>query len=263
MFGPLKAENLFSKAQKLVSQEEYDKAIELFDKAISLNEKDSAVFIHKALVVSQMGRYAEAVELAKKALSLKPNREVYHSFLGMIHYDNENYEEALKHLKKCNEIDRENAQTICLEKVVDMALGEVEESILVLRKKIHLANSECKSRLLVLLERKILDQQDNEKYNVITKKHFENENLTMNVLFGIVYFEMKEYNKAENNLLASIETSPGVINYYYLGLCSIKKDDYKKAQYWFKKAMSFKSIFNMRERFKYLFDEFVNGAVGH
>ena len=263
MFGRFKAEILFSKAQKLVSQEEYHKAIELFDKAISLNEKDSALFIHKALVVSQKGRYAEAIELAEKALSLKPNGEVYHLFLGIIHYDNENYEEALKCFKRCNEVDRENAQTLCLEKVSDMALGEVEEPILVLRKKIHLANSECKSRLLVLLERKILGRQDNETYNVITKKHFENENLTMNILFGIVYFEMKEYNKAENNLLASIETSPGVVNYYYLGLCSIKKGDYKKAQYWFKKAMAFKSIFNMRERFNYLFDEFIKGAAGH
>lgn len=257
MVGPLKAEILLSKAQKLVSQEEYDKALELFDKAISLNKKGSALFIHKALVLSQQGRYDQAVKLAEKALSLKPNSEVYHSFLGMIHYDNKNYEEALKCLKKCNEMDRENAQTICLEEVVNMALGGVEEPILVLRKKIHLANSECKSRLLVLLERKILDQQGNEKYNVITKKHFENENLTMNILFGIVYFEMKEYNKAENNLLESIETSPGVVNYYYLGLCSIKMGDYKRAQYWFNKAMSFKSIFNMRERFNYLFDEFV------
>ena len=228
MFGPLKAESLFSKAQKLVSQEEYDKAIELFDKAISLNEKDSALYIHKALVLSKKGRYAEAVKLAEKALSLKPNSGVYHSFLGIIHYDNENYEQALMCFKKCNEFDRENAQTICLEKVANIALGEIEEPILVLRKKIHLANSEGKGRVLALLERKISERQDDEKYNIITKKHFENENLNMNILFGIVYFEMKEYNKAENNLLASIETSPGVINYYYLGLCSIKKVIIKK-----------------------------------
>lgn len=258
MLGRMKAEILFSKAQKLVNQEKFDGAIDLFDKAIALNVKDSAVYIHKALVISQKGQYAEAVKLAENALSIRPNSAVYHLFLGTIHYDNENYEEALKYLKKSNEMDHENAQTICMEKVANIAMGEVKEPILVLRKKIHLANSECKSRLLVLLERKILEQQENEKYMVLTKKHFENENLTMNILFGIVYFEMKEYNKAENNLLSSIETSPGVVNYYYLGLCSIKKGDYKKAQCWFKKAMAFKSIFNMKDRFNYLFDEFLD-----
>jgi|GEM_PF-1034330 len=262
MLGPLRAEILFSKAQKLSNQEKYENAIELYDKAISLNAKDSALYIHKALAVSQKGRYAEAVELAEKALSLKNKSAVYNAFLGMIHYDNENYEEAIKYLKKANEMDNENAQTICLEKVVNIALGEIEEPISVLRKKIHLTNAECKSRLLVLLERKILDKCDAEKYNVLAKKHFEEENLTMTILFGIVYFETKEYNKAQSNLLASIETSPGVINYYYLALCSIENGDYKKAQYWFKKAMSIKSIFNMKERFNYLFDEYVNCSTG-
>ncbi|AEV68637.1 tetratricopeptide repeat protein [Acetivibrio clariflavus] len=263
MLGALKAEILFSKAQKLVLQEKYNDALELFDKAIALNEKDSAVFIHKALAVSQLGRYNEAIKLAEKAISLKPQNAVYYAFLGMIHYDSENYEEAIKCFKKSNEIDSENAQTTCLENVARIAMGEVEEPVLVLREKIHLANSECKSRLLVLLERKISESLDDEKYNVITKKHFENEELTMNILFGIIYFEMKEYDKAESNLLASIETSPGVINYYYLGLCRIKKGDYKKAQYWFNKAMGCKSIFNTKERFDYLFDEFEKCTRGH
>lgn len=257
MFGTLKAEILFSKAQKLVNQEKFDEAIDLFDKAISLNGKDSAIFIHKALVVSGKGRYAEAIELAEKAISLKPDSAVYQSFLGTIHYDNEKYEEALKCFKKSNEMDSENTQTICLEKVTNIVLGEVLEPVSVLKKKILIANSECKSRLLVLLEKKILEDGDNEEYNVITKKHFENETLTMSILFGIMYFEMKDYNKAENNLIASLETTPGVVNYYYLGLCSIKKGDLKKAQYWFKKAMAFKSIFNMKQRFSYLFDEFL------
>ncbi|WP_010252701.1 tetratricopeptide repeat protein [Acetivibrio cellulolyticus] len=256
MFGQMKAEILFSKAQKLVNQEKFDEAIDLFDKAIALNEKDSAVYIHKALVISGKDRYTEAVELAEKAISLKPDSPVYHAFLGMIHYDNENYVEALKYFKKSNEMDSENAQTLCLEKVANIALGEIEEPISVLKKKILLTNSECKSRLLVLLERKLLEQDDNDEYNVLAKKHFENETLTMSILFGIMYFEMKEYQKAENNLLASLETTPGVINYYYLGLCNIKKCDYKKAQYWFKKAMAFKSIFNMKQRFDYLFEEF-------
>lgn len=260
MFGILKAEILFSKAQKLANQEKFDEALELFDKAIALNGKNSALFIHKALVISQLGRYAEAVELANKAISLKPQNAVYYAFLGIIHYDNENYQEAINCFKKSNEMDKENAQTLCLEKVADIAMGKVEEPIKVLRKKIHYANSICKSRLLVLLEKKILEGQDNEEYNVITKKHFENEDLNTNILFGIVYFEMKEYNKAENNLVASIETLPGLINYYYLGLCSIKKGDLKKAQYWFEKAMSCKSVFNMKDRFDYLFDEFVNRA---
>jgi hypothetical protein len=33
-------------------------------------------------------------------------------------------------------------------------------------------------------------------------------------------------------------------------------EDYKKAQYWFKKAMAFKSVFNMKHRFDYLFDNY-------
>ncbi len=256
MFGAIKAEILFSKAQKLVNQEKFDEAIELLDKSISLNGKDSAVYIHKALVLSGKGRYSEAVELGERAISLKPDSPVYQAFLGMIHYDNNNYEEALKYFRKSNEMDKENAQTLCLEKVVNIALGEVEEPISVLKKKILLTNSECKSRLLVLLERKLLEQDENDTYNIFAKKHFENENLTMLILFGIMYFEAKEYKKAEDNLLASIETSPGVINYYYLGLCNIKKGDYKKAQYWFKKAMAIKSTFNMKERFNYLLEVF-------
>ncbi len=256
MFRAIKAEILFSKAQKLVNLEKFDEAIELFDRSISLNKKDSAVYIHKALVLSGKGHYAEAVELAEKATSLNPDSPVYQAFLGMIHYDNENYEEALKYFRKSNEMDRENAQTLCLEKVANIALGEVEEPISVLKKKILLTNSECKSRLLVLLERKILKQDENDAYNILAKKHFENENLTMLILFGIMYFETKDYKKAEDNLLASIETSPGVVNYYYLGLCNIKKGDYKKAQYWFKKAMSLKTTFNMKQRFEYLFEEF-------
>lgn len=256
MFGTFKAEILFSKAQKLVNQEKFEEAIELFDKAISLNEKDSAILIHKALVLSGKGQYSEAVELAEKAISLKPDSAVYQSFLGTIHYDNEKYEEALKCFRKSNEMDSENTQTLCLEKVTNLKLGDTKEPISILRKKILIANSECKSRLLVILENKILGNDDNDEYNVISKKHFENENLTMSILFGIMYFEMKEYDKAENNLIASLETTPGVINYYYLGLCSIKKGDLKKAQYWFKKAMAIKSIFNMKQRFNYLFDEF-------
>lgn len=257
MFGAIKAEILFSKAQKLVNQEKYDEAIELFDRSISLNSKDSAVYIHKALVLSEKGQYPEAIELAQKAISLKLDSTIYQAFLGMIYYDSENYEKALECFRKSNEMDGENAQNLCMEKVSQIALGEVEEPISVLKKKVLLTNSECKSRLLVLLEGKLLKQEENDAYNVIAKKHFENENLTMLILFGIMYFESKEYKKAEDNLLQSIETSPGVINYYYLGLCNIKKGDYKKAQYWFKKAMAIKSTFNMKERFMYLFEEFM------
>jgi len=260
MFGRLKSEILLLKAQKLAGRENYDMALELLDKAISLDKKNSELLIHKALLVSQLGRYDKACELARNAISLKPDNSVYYSFLGIIHYDNGNYKEAFENFKKSNEMDKENAQTICLEKVAGIALGEVEEPISVLRKKIHLANSQCKSRLLVLLEKKILDGQDNDKYNVVTKKHFENEDLNMNILFGIVYFEMKEYDKAENNLLEAVKTSPGIVSYYYLALCSIKKGDFKKAQYWFNKAMTCKSDFNMKDRFDYLFDEFVNRA---
>ncbi|WP_178130688.1 BTAD domain-containing putative transcriptional regulator [Reyranella sp. CPCC 100927] len=78
---------------------DYDSALVYFDRALSACPNYSLAWILSSATLSYVGRGADAVRHAERGLRLSPYDRslfLYYNFLGIAHYGNGNYEEAIK-----------------------------------------------------------------------------------------------------------------------------------------------------------------------
>jgi adenylate cyclase len=78
---------------------DYDIALGYFDRALSACPNSAIAWFLSSGTLSYVGRATQAVQHAQKALQLSPfdqNLFSFYMFLGMAHYSNGNYEEAVK-----------------------------------------------------------------------------------------------------------------------------------------------------------------------
>ncbi|WP_298969419.1 tetratricopeptide repeat protein [uncultured Roseobacter sp.] len=82
---------------------DFDTAIEHLDRARKINPNSSTASLLSSVTLSSMGRCDEAVTAAERALRLSPFDQwlfMHYVFLGIVHYDAGNYEQALSWLSR-------------------------------------------------------------------------------------------------------------------------------------------------------------------
>lgn len=80
---------------------DFDMAITYLDRARQANPNSSTAWLLSSVSLSSMGRVEEGVEAAKRALRLSPfdpHLFQFYVFLGIVHYDAEHYDDAVKWL---------------------------------------------------------------------------------------------------------------------------------------------------------------------
>jgi len=70
MLKNLKAERAFSRGQRYTQKRDFENAEGQYKKTLELRPNDSGVYLHYALVLSEMGRYDEAEERINQVCAL-------------------------------------------------------------------------------------------------------------------------------------------------------------------------------------------------
>ncbi|MDY6835246.1 MAG: tetratricopeptide repeat protein [Chloroflexota bacterium] len=146
------AEYIFSKAQRLAQLGRFDEAVELFDEALSLKPNDSSIYLHKALSLAEKNDYGGSIATILRAVVLNPSNSVYRMFLGRIHYDYDQLDEALKAFEESLNMDRSNEVTWCFKYLTLISKGENTVPYEELRNRIQGTSPHFQSRLIVLCE---------------------------------------------------------------------------------------------------------------
>lgn len=169
-FNPIriyKIERLFLGGQYYARQEDFDSAINSFDKAISVDPNYANIYLHKALALSDIGRYSESLKCISKSIKLNPKNFAYYLFAGRICYDHQNYNEALQYIEKSLEIESTNEFALGFKGLILLSLDKMEEGIEILKSiNINSLNQGFQSRLLFFCESFICKY---EKFNKIEK----------------------------------------------------------------------------------------------
>ena len=82
---------------------EYAQAMHYFDRAKDANPNSSTVHLLASVTLSSLGRNEEAIQSAERALRLSPFDQwlfIHYVFLGVVHYDAGNFEQALTWLSR-------------------------------------------------------------------------------------------------------------------------------------------------------------------
>ena len=82
---------------------EFEQALHYFDRAKDANPNSSTAHLLTSVTLSSLGRNEEAIASAERALRLSPFDQwlfIHYVFLGVVHYDAGNYEQALTWLSR-------------------------------------------------------------------------------------------------------------------------------------------------------------------
>lgn len=88
---------------------DYPRAADLYDRALNLGADIDWVLQRKAAVLTEDGRYADAKATAKRYLSLVPEDAAQWIALGILHSDDEEYDEAFSCYQAAEKLEPESA----------------------------------------------------------------------------------------------------------------------------------------------------------
>ncbi len=111
----LRAEGLVDDALQAMAQRRWPDAISKLDEARDLNPDDPLYEVYRAWCTYQSQRsshaaQSQAIEQLKKALKKQENMPLAHQYLGQIHFDREEYDQAIKRWRICLQQDPKNIE---------------------------------------------------------------------------------------------------------------------------------------------------------
>jgi tetratricopeptide (TPR) repeat protein len=110
---PTNPEYYYARGMLNHSKEKYAKAIMDYDKAISLNPKFNlfGLYLNRGATYLTLKEMGKALDDFTKATELDPkNASAFHS-LGLVHYENGDYEEAINDFLKSSDLNPNNASS--------------------------------------------------------------------------------------------------------------------------------------------------------
>ncbi len=103
--NPQKMEYALHMADAKVQEGNYKKAIDLYHKASQKHPNRAAIYNHTGQLMMKMGRYEDAIDAHRVAARLEKDNADYGQALGMSHYFNRDFEDALVYLEEAIKLD--------------------------------------------------------------------------------------------------------------------------------------------------------------
>ncbi|CAH1115994.1 unnamed protein product [Phaedon cochleariae] len=103
----LSDKELKEQGNRLFSLRKYEDAITCYTKAIIKNPDVAHYFTNRALCHVKLSRWEQACTDCRRALDMEPNMVKGHFFLGQALLENDNYDEAIKHLQRAADLAKE------------------------------------------------------------------------------------------------------------------------------------------------------------
>ncbi|XP_069684866.1 E3 ubiquitin-protein ligase CHIP [Periplaneta americana] len=103
----LSDKELKDQGNRLFSLRKYEDAVSCYTKAIIKNPNMPTYFTNRALCHLKMKRWEASCQDCRRALDMDANLVKGHFFLGQALLEMDNYDEAIKHLQRANDLARE------------------------------------------------------------------------------------------------------------------------------------------------------------
>lgn len=140
------------KAQSCFSRGQNEKGIEILQKIQQDVPGYHFALFHLGRKLASLSKMDDALQCLQQAISHAPSNPVYHTFLGLVLYDDGKHEEAKVALLKSLALDSRNQLTHNLLALCALAAGKFGEFQGILKEKGVFESSEVQIRLALALE---------------------------------------------------------------------------------------------------------------
>lgn len=190
--------------------ESHVRALEIFTKSLKLSsiEESASIYFRLGLSHTKTGKFDKALEAFNRAGATYDDQDYFHFYIGLCHFETGEYRMALERFSEAVRLNPRQEDLIRI--LIYMgtchnSLGEYEEALVVLEKAKETAGPV------------------KEVFNAL----------------GFSYFQLKDYDKAIENLNGSVEIDPySAIDYASLGSSYREKGDINMAIAMYEKALT-------------------------
>lgn len=219
---------LYETASRCFENEKYTETIRLCDKALSLDSKNERVYILKILALYSKNKINERNKIVAQALKLFPESPVINFYQGCVYYENKDYDNAIKYLKKSIDI----VPTQQAYHVLGLSYGELKQHKLAyeyLKKEVELTPVD-ENREILAEASKLLKQENYRKAYDLADEVSKTESLyyASYKIKAIASANMYEYTKALKNINKAIELHD---DEYPITLYGIRESIYYQSAY--------------------------------
>lgn len=243
-FRPNESEPYRQIGYTLYLKAKYLDAIEYWEKALKIEPIDYQLNIDLGRVYGlyiTKPNYERSIELLKRGIWINPDKAEPHNLLGLVHYYNNQYHDALEEYELALQLHEDAFTRISVAKTLakleqyDRATSVIEEGI-----EKHGENDWAKTRLIFTLGEIHKEEGD----CVTAIKHYEDvlklEPKDSQAYFqiGECYFKLKNWDEAENWWKKDIHINPrSAASFYNIGLVYVKREQFKEGMIYFRKAL--------------------------
>jgi len=155
-----RADRDYSRACRLLRAGKPGEAVKAFDRVIAAFPKHARAHVQRGLALAAAGRAGEGVRAARRAADLAPGNHAPLLFLGEIHYDAGQFEEARKAFSGAARVDPENRLVQAWLGLSLFALGRRDQGAELLREHLRYGYGPVEARVLVLAERYLWEHRE-------------------------------------------------------------------------------------------------------
>ena len=148
-----RAKKLVRRALRLIDQNTVNRAIPLFREAVESDPRDPRILLPAARGFQEAGLHKEAGTLLQDASTIQPQNPAPFLFLGILHYDEGNWEESLGSLDRCLEISPMNQLAGYYRAIALYRMGKKREALAFFQKNTLTSNVDFLVRFCCLFEK--------------------------------------------------------------------------------------------------------------
>lgn len=188
-------------------------ANQCFARAIGIDKTDVENWQNYAKTYSYCGKEEEAIKILLQITERFPNDLLTHLMLGEYYFKKNEHDVAIKHLEQCCPPPDMDEEILINDEVIATAsfiLGSIYEN----KKQLQLAITHFNQ------------SADHNPYP--QESYFQ---------LGLIYMELRDYQKAVFEFEACVESKPNFVNYRWLGVARLRCNDFLQAKECFINAL--------------------------
>jgi tetratricopeptide (TPR) repeat protein len=154
------ADRAYFRAFRLLRAEKPGEAVKSFDEVLAIFPKHARAHAQRALALAAAGHVGQAVNAARRAAELDPGNHAPLLFLGRIHFDAGNFEEARKAFSAALRLDPDNRMVKAYLGLTQVAQGRLAEGAEGLKEHLAYGYEGLEARLITLAEQYLWQRRD-------------------------------------------------------------------------------------------------------
>ncbi len=185
-------ESTLSIAQIYEKTYEYEKAIEWYQSVLERGLEQQGVYERIGLAFAQLNQTDSAVNAFRKEVEAYPENASAHYYLAQQLVEQEKWDDAKSHAKRCMELDKRYPEPVYLLATIAREQGEQEKA----------------KEYLTLFREKKAKEQDYVPQGHSTENDTENVMVQAHLLAGVIYYQHRQDEESKRHLRKVIDLDP-------------------------------------------------------